>query len=364
MLARSLLALGSLVAALSFSTAHGESDAMRPLDGHYIAHDFHFQSGEVMPELRLHYTTFGKATKDSHGHVNNAVLIMHGTGGSAASLINDRFSGVLFQKGQLLDVNTHYIILPDAIGHGQSSKPSDGLRARFPQYDYHDMVTAQHELLTQGLKVDHLRLVMGTSMGCMHSFMWGEMYPEFMDALMPLACLPVQIVGRNRLWRNLIMEAIKNDPEYLKGEYVKEPIAAMRTAASLLAIATSAPIQMQLTLSTPDAADEFLRKYMQRELDDLDANDFLYQLNASRDYDPSASLEKITAPLVHINSGDDFVNPPELGIAEKQIKRIANGRFILIPASEQTHGHGTHTWAAVWQQYLAQLLQASKTPNN
>jgi homoserine O-acetyltransferase/O-succinyltransferase len=364
MYSRAFLALAAITAILGLSSARAAEDPTRPLDGYYIAHNFKFQTGEVMPELRLHYTTFGKATKDSHGHINNAVLIMHGTGGSAASLINDRFSAVLFQKGQLLDVNKHYIILPDALGHGQSSKPSDGLRAHFVQYNYHDMVAAQHELLTKGLGVDHLRLVMGTSMGCMHTFMWGEAYPDFMDALMPLACLPVQIAGRNRLWRNLIMEAIKNDPEYMKGDYVKEPLAAMRTAASILAIATSAPIQMQIALPTPDAADEFLRKYMQRELDDLDANDFLYQLNASRDYDPSVDLEKIVAPLVHINSGDDFVNPPELGIAEKQIKRVAKGRFILLPASDQTHGHGTHTWAAVWQQYLAELLQASKTPNN
>jgi homoserine O-acetyltransferase len=219
-------------------------------------------------------------------------------------------------------------------------------------------------LLTKGLGVDHLRLVMGTSMGCMHTFMWGEAYPDFMDALMPLACLPVQIAGRNRLWRDLAMNAIKNDPAYKNGDYTSEPQMALRTVSGLLLIAGSAPIQMQKTLPTRDAADEFLSKYMPREMDDLDANDFLYAVNASRDYDPSTGLEKIKAPLLHVNSADDFVNPPELGIAEREIKRVKNGRFILLPASEQTHGHGTHTWAEVWQQYLKELLDASKTPNN
>jgi homoserine O-acetyltransferase/O-succinyltransferase len=198
----------------------------------------------------------------------------------------------------------------------------------------------------------------------MHTFMWAEAYPDFMDALMPLACLPVQIAGRNRAWRDLAIEAIRNDPQWLKGDYVTQPISAMRTVASLLLIAGSAPIQMQITLPTRDAADEFVQKYIQRQLEDLDANDFLYQVNASRDYDPSPGLEKIQAPLLQINSGDDFINPPELGIAEREIKRVEGGRFVLLPASEQTHGHSTHTWAAVWQQYLAQLLETSKVPTN
>jgi len=286
---------------------------------------------------------------------------MHGTGGSGRSLINERFSGVLFGKGQLLDADKYFIILPDGIGHGKSSKPSDALRAHFPQYSYQDMVAAQYALVTKGLEVNHLRLVMGTSMGCMHTFMWAEAYPDFMDALMPLACLPVQIAGRNRAWRDLVIEAIRNDPQWNKGDYTTQPISGLRTAASLLLIAGSAPIQMQISLPTRDAADEFVQKYMQRQLEDLDANDLLYQVNASRDYDPSAGLEKIKAPLLQINSGDDFINPPELGIAEREIKRIKGGRFVLLPASEQTHGHGTHTWAAVWQQYLAQLLEASKS---
>ena len=357
-----LLALFSLQAGAAGNVAAEEA---RPLEGDYVIHDFHFASGETLPELRMHYTYFGKAKRDAQGHVTNAVLIMHGTGGSGRSLVNERFSSVLFRKGQLLDAEKYYIILPDGIGHGKSSKPSDALRMRFPQYSYQDMVAAQYLLVTKGLEVNHLRLVMGTSMGCMHTFMWGEAYPDFMDALMPLACLPVQIAGRNRLWRDLTMDAIRNDPQWMKGDYTAQPIAAMRTVAGLLLIAGSAPIQMQITLPTRDAADEFLQKYMPRQMETLDANDFLYQVNASRDYDPSPGLEKIKAPLLHINSADDFINPPELGIAEREIKRVKNGRFVLLPASDQTHGHGTHTWAAVWQQYLAQLLEQSRsTPLN
>jgi homoserine O-acetyltransferase/O-succinyltransferase len=339
-----------------------EGSPPRTFDGYYVLHDFHFTSGETLPELRIHYTAIGKAHKDAHGHVTNAVLILHGTGGSGNSLINERFSDVLFGPGQLLDADKYFIILPDGIGHGKSSKPSDALRARFPRYGYADMVAAQYALLTKGLEVDHLRLIMGTSMGCMHTFMWGEAYPDFMDALMPLACLPVPIAGRNRVWRDLVIDAIQSDPLFNKGEYTTEPTNSLRVAASMLLIAGSAPIQMQLTLPSRDAADEFVHKYMARQLADLDANDILYALDASHDYDPSANLEKIQAPLVHVNSADDFVNPPELGIAEREIKRVRKGRFILIPASEQTHGHGTHTWAAVWQQYLAQLLEASKKP--
>jgi len=352
-------ALLTLCAGLA-ATTNAAAAELRPLEADYVVHDFHFASGETLPELRLHYTFLGKPKKDVQGRVTNAVLIMHGTGGSGRSLINERFSGVLFGKGQLLDAEKYFIILPDGIGHGKSSKPSDGLHARFPQYSYQDMVAAQYALVTKGLEVNHLRLVMGTSMGCMHTFMWAEAYPDFMDALMPLACLPVQIAGRNRVWRDLTMDAIRNDPQWLKGDYVTQPISGMRTAASLLLIAGSAPIQMQISLPTRDAADEFVQKYIQRQLEDLDANDFLYQVNASRDYDPSAGLEKIKAPLLQINSGDDFINPPELGIAEREIKRIKGGRFVLLPASDQTHGHGTHTWAAVWQQYLAQLLETSK----
>jgi homoserine O-acetyltransferase len=359
-----ILSACALCAALSvsFGTASAQATvgATRAIESDYVIHDFHFESGETLPELRLHYTTLGKPRRDAQGKVDNAVLILHGTGGSGRSLLNEHFAGVLYGKGQLLDTSQYYVILPDGIGHGKSSKPSDGLHARFPQYAYADMVAAQHALLQQGLQVDHLRLVLGTSMGCMHTFMWGETYPDFMDALMPLACLPVQIAGRNRLWRNLVIQAIRKDPEWMQGDYKTEPLGALRTAAGLLLIAGSAPIQMQLTLPTRDAADQFLDEFMQRQLADLDANDLLYQVSASRDYDPSPGLDKIKAPLTQVNSADDFINPPELGIAEREIKRVKNGRFVLLPATDQTHGHGTHTWAALWQQYLAQLLDASK----
>jgi homoserine O-acetyltransferase len=356
----------SAVLCVSLRTARADSPASgtAPTEGDYVVRDFKFASGEMLPELRLHYTTLGKPRRDSHGRVDNAILILHGTGGSGRSLLNEHFAGVLFGRGQLLDSNRYFIILPDGIGHGKSSKPSDGLHARFPQYAYADMVAAQYALVLQGLQVDHLRLVMGTSMGCMHTFLWGETFPDFMDALMPLACLPVQIAGRNRLWRNLLMEAIRTDPQWLQGEYKSEPMGALRTAAGLLLIAGSAPIQMQLALPTRDAADQFLEKFMQRELEELDANDLLYQVGASRDYDPSPGLEKIKVPLMQVNSGDDFINPPELGIAEREIKRVKGGHFVLLPASDQTHGHGTHTWAALWQQHLAQLLQASQPSAN
>jgi homoserine O-acetyltransferase len=252
-----------------------------------------------------------------------------------------------------------YILLPDDIGHGKSSKPSDGLRAHFPHYGYADMVVAEHALVVQGLGIKHLRLVMGTSMGCMHSFMWGEAYPDFMDALMPLACLPVQIAGRNRVWRAMIIDAIRNDPAWDGGNYKTEPAGALRTTADILLIAGSAPLQMQSSLGTRESADKYLAEVQTHEVKSLDANDILYAVEASKDYDPLGGLSKIKAPMIWINSADDFINPPELGIAEREIAEVRNGKFILIPASGETHGHGTHTWAAVWQSYLAGLLKES-----
>jgi homoserine O-acetyltransferase len=330
-------------------------------EGDVVANDFHFASGELLPELRIHFTALGTAHRNAQGHVDNAVLILHGTGGSGRNFLTDKFAGVLFGKGQPLDASRFYIILPDGIGHGTSSRPSDGLHARFPHYDYTDMVQAQYLLLAD-LRVDHLRLVLGTSMGCMQAWLWGEQHPEFVDALMPLACLPVPIAGRNRVWRTLLIQAIRSDPEWLQGEYKAEPTAALRTAAGLILIAGSAPIQMQRVLPTRAAADEFVTGYVERELAALDANDLLYQVEASGDYDPSGGLDQIRAPVMWVNSADDFINPPELGIAEREAKRLKNGHFVLLPASDQTHGHGTHTWAAVWRQYLEQLLAAPPPP--
>jgi homoserine O-acetyltransferase len=250
--------------------------------------------------------------------------------------------------------------LPDNIGHGKSSKPSDGMHARFPQYDYADMIALQQLLLEKGLGVNHLRLILGTSMGCMHAWMWGETYPDWMDALMPLACLPAQIAGRNRLWRKMTIDAVRQDPDWKDGEYTTQPRAALQLVADFLLIAGSAPLHMQEELPSRDAADKFLDDSLKRTLATLDANDFLYAVNASRNYDPSAILDVIKPPVMFINSADDFINPPELGIAEREIKKVKNGKFVLLPTSEQTHGHGTHTWAAVWQPYLKQMLDESR----
>jgi homoserine O-acetyltransferase len=339
--------------------AAGQQASPATTEGDFVVKNFQFRSGESLPELRLHYTTLGKAARDAEGRVRNAVLILHGTGGTGQQFLSPIFAGELFGPGQLLDATRYYIVLPDGIGHGKSSKPSDGLHAHFPQYDYDDMVAAQHRLLTEGLGVNHLRLVMGTSMGCMHSFVWGETFPGFMDALMPLACLPIQIAGRNRIWRKMVMDAIRNDPEWKSGEYSAEPRQALRTALDLLLIAGSAPLYMQKTYPTRDAADQGLDDYFKARLAALDANDLLYAVNASRNYDPSPQLETITAPVMYINSADDFINPPELGIAEREIKKVKNGRFVLLPITAETRGHGTHTRASVWKQYLDELLAKS-----
>src|SRR5271163_3697568 len=331
-------------------------------EGDYVAKDFKFRSGESLAEVRLHYMTLGKPVRDAQGRVTNAVMILHGTGGSGKTFLQAVFAGELFGPGQLLDVARYYIILPDGIGHGKSSKPSDGMHAHFPQYEYDDMVAAQHLLVEQGLGVNHLRLIMGTSMGCMHSWIWGETYPDFMDALMPLACLPVQIAGRNRLWRKMLTSGIREDPDWQNGDYTIEPRAGLEIAADLLVIAGSAPLPMQNSLPTRDAADRWLQDVMKRETETLDANDLLYAVNASRNYDPSADLGKISVPVMFVNSADDFINPPELGIAEREIQKVKNGKFVLLPLSEQTHGHGTHTWAALWQQYLKELFDESQPP--
>ena len=352
-----------LVAALLCATAvqviAQEKPAWKVTEGDYVAKDFKFRSGESLAELKLHYRTLGMPKRDAQGHVTNAVLILHGTGGTGAQFLSPQFANELYGAGQPLDTSKYLVILPDGIGHGNSSKPSDGMHARFPSYDYGDMVAAHHLLLTKGLGVEHLRLIFGTSMGCMHSFVWGETYPDFMDALMPMACLPVQIAGRNRVWRKMVMDAIRDDPEWKGGEYKEEPKAAVRVALDFLVIAGSAPLPLQKSLPTRDAADKYLANYFATRASSIDANDFLYQVNASRNYDPSASLEKITAKVMWINSADDFINPPELGIAEREAKRLKNGRFLLIPASEETHGHGSHTWAVLWKKELAELLETT-----
>lgn len=352
-----LALLGMIMAAASMIRA---ADYPAPKQGDFVIHDFHFRDGEMLPELRIHYATLGSPVRDSSGRATNAVLIQHGTTGSWRQFMSPSFADVLFGRGQLLDASRYYIIMTDSIGHGGSSKPSDGLRAHFPRYDYADMVAAQHQFVAQGLGINHLRLVMGTSMGCMHSWVWGETYPDFMDALMPLACLPVAIAGRNRMWREEVMDSIRLDPAWKNGDYTTEPVLGLRSALYVLLIATSAPLEWQKEYPTGAQADEFLHNFIQKRLPNYDANDMLYAFDSSRDYDPSPDLEKIKAYVMFVNSADDFINPPELGIAQSEIKRVPRGKFVLLPISPQTRGHGTHTLAAVWKQYLQELLEESK----
>ena len=341
------------------SNAGSAQTNVSPAEGNFTVRDFKFESGESLPELRLHYRTLGSPKRDAAGVVRNAVLVLHGTGGSGAAFLSEQFGGELFKPGQLLDASKYFIVLPDGIGHGQSSKPSDGLHARFPRYNYNDMVTAQYRLLTEGLGVTHLRLVMGTSMGGMHTWVWGEKYPEFTDALMPLASLPVQIAGRNRTMRRMVIDSIRNDPDWNNGEYKSQP-RGLTAAVYTLLFMTSSPLQWQKQAPTREAADRFFDNLVSGQLRRADANDMLYAFDASRDYDPAPKLENIRAPLLAINSADDQVNPPELGIAEREIKRVKSGRFILIPISDQTRGHGTHSLPAIWKEHLAVLLKESE----
>ncbi len=330
-------------------------------DGTFDIHNFRFGTGQNLPDLHLHYLTLGTPRRDAQGRTTNAVLLLHGTGGNAHNLLVPIFSNVLFGPGQPLDITKYFLIFPDDIGMGLSSKPSDGMRMKFPRYTYNDMVRSQHEMLVDGLHVNHLRLVMGTSMGCMQSFVWGEMYPDFVDALMPLACEPVNLAGRNRAWRYMAMKSILDDPAWDHGNYTKEPVEGLRGAADMLLIAVSAPQQWRKDYPTRPQADAFVNRVQDEIAAHTDADDFLYYFNASRNYNPEPKLSSIKAWVMWVNSADDFINPPEIDdmFAEKLIHRVPHGRFVLIPASMQTYGHGTHTHAAVWKQYLVQLLQES-----
>jgi homoserine O-acetyltransferase len=332
--------------------------ALQPVEGDVVFRNFRFTSGETLPELRMHYRTYGAPRKDAQGIVRNAVLIMHGTGGTGGQFGGRNFAGELFGPGQPLDAAKYYIILPDDIGHGRSSKPSDGLRAKFPRYGYVDMVEAEYRLVTEGLGVNRLRLVMGTSMGGMHTWMWGSRYPEFMDALMPQASLPTQIAGRNRAWRRVVIDAIRHDPEWKNGDYTAQP-QSLRTAAQMLWLAGSNPILRQTLAPTLAEADRVLDEYVTSYARTGDANNILYALEASRDYDPGPGLERIKAPLLAVNSADDIINPPELQILEREIKRVPKGRAVVLPLSARTTGHGTHTQAALWKEHLEALLRES-----
>ena len=331
-----------------------------PTEGDFVVRNFQFSNGTTLPELRMHYRTLGKPQKDEKGVVTNAVIIGHGTGGSGTQFLRAEFAGELFGAGQPLDATRYFIVLIDGVGHGKSAKPSDGLRAKFPQYGYTDMVEAQYRLLTEGLEVNHLRLVMGTSMGGMQTWVWGERHPEFMDALMPLASLPGQISGRNRVWRKTLIDAIRNDPSWQAGNYQAQP-ASLATAASLIFFMGSNPVLRQEQMPTLAKADEVINETVVNAMRQQDANDILYQVSASWDYDPGPALERIRAPLVAVNFADDLINPPELGILEREIRRVKRGQAVLVPASSATRGHGTHTLASVWKHYLVALLDDSKS---
>jgi homoserine O-acetyltransferase/O-succinyltransferase len=351
----------SRLAFWSFSlTAALAADYPAPVEGDFIAKDFHFTTGETLPELKIHYTTLGKPVRDERGIVRNAVLITHGTTGSGRGFLSATFAGQLFGAGQLLDATKFFIILPDGIGHGKSSKPSDGLRMRFPKYTYDDMVKADYLLLTEGLGVNHLRLAMGTSMGAMHTWVLGEMYPDFMDALMPLASQPVAIAGRNRELRIMIINAIEKDPAWKDGDYTTPPLYGLTCALYVLSFMTSSPMQLQKQYPTREGVDQMVATSFPERATHQDANDMIYAFDASRLYNPEPNLTKIKAPLLAVNSADDEVNPPELGIAEREIKKVARGKYILLPVSDQTRGHGTHSLPLVWGRYLAEFLKETE----
>ena len=334
------------------------ADFPAPQDGTFLVKDFQFKSGERLAEVKLHYYTLGTPQKDSSGRVRNAVLILHGTGGSGRQFLTPTFGGVLFGPGQLLDAGKYFIILPDNVGHGRSSKPSDGLHMRFPHYEYDDMIELQYRLLTQGLGVNHLRLVMGTSMGGMHSWLWAEQHPDFIDAAMPLASLPIEIAGRNRMMRRMITDAIRTSPDWNNGEYQQQP-HGLNDALGVLLFMGSSPLQMQKQEPTREKADAMLEDFIAARVKTTDANDMLYYFDASRNYNPEPQLEKITEPLTAINSADDQINPPELGVLERDIKKVKNGKFVLLPITDQTRGHGTHSLPAIWGDYLKELLERS-----
>jgi homoserine O-acetyltransferase len=356
--------LSPVWAASQATTAQAGASFPTLVERDYIARDFKFGTGETIASLRLHYRTLGTPVRDSTGVVHNAVLILHGTGGSGAGFLSSTFGGQLFGTGQLLDASRYFIVIPDGIGHGKSSRPSDGLRMRFPKYTYDDMVRSQHLLLTEGLDINHLKLVMGTSMGAMHCWVWGEMYPGFADGLMPLASAPTAIAGRNRVMRKMIMDSITQDPDWLHGDYVEQPRRGLVGALNILLMMTSSPLQWHRSGPTRDRADQWYEDQIRSRLMTTDANDMLYQFDASREYDPSPALEKITAAVLAVNSADDVVNPPELGLMENLMPRVKHGRYVLIPTSDATRGHGTHSLPSVWGRYLADFLRELEPPES
>jgi len=331
-----------------------------PVEGDFIARDFRFASGEVLPELRLHYRTLGQPRRDASGRVSNAVLIMHGTGGDGHQFLRPQFAGVLFVPGGLLDPAKYFIILPDGIGHGKSSKPSDGLHMKFPKYTYDDMVQADYKVLTEKMGINHLRLIIGTSMGAMHCWVWAETYPDFMDACMANASLPVEIAGRNRMSRYAGIQCIKNDPAWKNGEYTTPPESGLRGAYSSMFWMTSSPWQMQRRTPTREATERGYDRAVEGFIQRQDANDFIYAMDASRYYNPEPKLGQIKCTFYACNSADDECNPPEMGILDTCIKKVPKGRYILLPTTEKTSGHGTHSNPTIWGNYLVELMKASE----
>lgn len=325
-------------------------------DAQFTVRNFRFRSGGTLPELRINYTTLGSPHRNAKGEIDNAVMVLHGTGGTGRQFLAPQFADELYGPGQPLDVKRYWIILPDGIGHGKSSKPSDGLHMRFPHYDYDDMVDAQYRLLHDGLGISRMRLIMGTSMGCMHSLVWGETHPDFSRALMPLACEPVEIAGLNRMWRKLAIDGIETDPAWAGGEYRNPPAQGLRTAASLLFIAGAAPLYFQAQYPKREGAEVFARERVAASITGTDANDLIYQLDASRTYNPWPRLEAITAPTTLVNSADDFINPRNLDYPQRAVARMKDARFRLIAETADTRGHGTHTSARFWKQDLVDLL--------
>ena len=326
-------------------------------DATFVLRDFAFRSGERLPELRMRYTTLGTPHRDAAGRIDNAVMVLHGTGGSGKQFLQPQFADELYGPGAPLDIARTFVILPDSIGHGGSSKPSDGLRMRFPAYDYDDMVKAQRQLLVEGLGVTKLRAIVGTSMGCMHAFVWGTTHVGFAERLAPFACNTVAIAGRNRMWRQMAVDAIKADPTWAGGAYAAQPAAGLRAYTNVLLIAGANPLALQTQYPTRVASEAYLRQAEAAvAARGVDANDAIYQLESSRNYDPSPLLDRVTVPVLWINSADDFINPPELALAEPMAARMPRSRFVLIAASPETKGHGTHTWAKFWRDDLARLL--------
>lgn len=344
-----------LLVLLAVPAAAQTNWASRGTEGDAVLRDFRFKDGGALPELRMHYLTLGTPRRGADGRIDNAVMVLHGTGGSGRQFLQPHFADELYGPGQPLDLARFYVILPDNIGHGRSSKPSDGLRMRFPAYDYDDMVEAQRLLLDR-LGVGRLRLIMGTSMGCMHIFVWAEAHPDAARAALPTACLPTEIAGHNRMWRHMAVEGIRRDPAWREGNYESQPVQGLRTAMSLLQVAGMNPLLLQRDFPTRASAETYIAERLERDLASRDANDLIYQLEASRTYNPLPHLERIRVPMTWINSADDYINPPGYGIAEAAAARMPGVRYVLIPASAETRGHGTHTWARFWKDELVDLL--------